>query len=99
MRCRCPANPAVDFAGVAKIFQVASSFEIIWALVGSIFCMEASQADVWQRGEEIALASAGETGAGANDMSSVRSFLSYIERATFTNLSPPSGAPVRITVG
>ena len=86
MRCRCPTNPAVQLAGDAKVFVGSSHFELIWAFVGSIFGMEAFQADIWQCGEEIALASAREPGAEANDMSSVRSVLSYTERATFANL-------------
>ena len=72
-----------------KKLIIVTFFEIIWAFAGPTFYFEASQADVWQCGEEIALASDGEPGAGANEMSSVRSLLSYTESATFTRLSPP----------
>ena len=60
MHCICSANPGVSFAYLAKILQVTAFLEIIWAFVGPIFFSEASQADVWQCGEEIALTSAGE---------------------------------------
>ena len=81
-----------DFACTTEDFSEFN--EKVFARVGPTFYFETSQADVWQRGQEIALVGAGDSGAGANTMSSVRSALSHTERATFNTLFSPRWAPV-----